>query len=689
MLQTHFLLLLRTSRLGILLVIFVAWFNSSAYAQEEQEVKDIIESLAPGLPEDYDLSELLESLTYLQKHPIDLNHTTSEELKTLVFLSPLQISNYFQHLKTNGKLLDLLELQSIEGFDIIAVKSLMPFVRLTGNENYKDISVNKLVQQSEQELLFRFGQTLEKQKGFQDLPGSRYLGSPERLLGKYKYHYKDLVSVSLIVEKDAGEYLFSGTQKTSFDFMSGNVSFYKSGIMKKLVIGDYSLQFGQGLTLWSGFGFGKGPDVTSVAKKDLGLKPYSSSNENSYLRGVAATLTLQEHIDLTTFVSTTTQDASTKLNEDSILTQVNIGLSGLHRTNAELKNESALRQTMYGAALQYVSNNLGLGLVAYQSRYSNPFVTGPLMYNQYNFVGTALANVGIHYNYTFQNIYFFGETAKSFPGGLSTVNGAMASLSRSLSIVLLNRNYAVDYHSFFARSLGETTEGSNEKGLYSGINFIPNKAWSFSIYGDVFRFPWLKYRIDGPSNGYELLGQVSFSPVKTFKATFRIKTENKQQNSDSKGDTALLKDVSKTNFRIVLNWRLNATFGFENRAEVVTYKKDAINELGYLFYQDLNYHPASEKLSGNIRLAYFHTASYNSRVYAYEDDVLYSSGFGMYNGIGLRSYINLRFKLSRKLDIWSRYAVFLYQNVETVGSGLDIIEGNKKMDIKFQLRYSF
>lgn len=689
MLQSRTLLFSRTSSLGILLVILLMYASPSARAQQEQEVKDIIESLAPDLPEDYDLSELLESLTYLQRHPIDLNNTNAEELKTLVFLSPLQISNYFQHVKTNGKLLDLLELQSIEGFDVLAVTRLMPFVRLSGNANHQDISLKKLVRQSEQEFLLRVGQTLEKQKGFEDLPGSRYLGSPERLLAKYKYHYKDFLSASLIVEKDAGEYLFSGTRKTSFDFMSGNVALYKSGIIKKLVIGDYSLQFGQGLTLWTGFGFGKGPDVTSVAKKDQGLKPYSSSNESAYLRGISATFILQEHIELTAFASSTAQDASTKLNEDSIVTQVNIGLSGLHRTSSELNNQSALRQTMYGAALQYVSNNLGLGLVAYQSQYSNPFVTGPLAYNRYNFVGNLLNNLGIHYNYTFQNIYFFGETAKSLPGGLSSVNGAMASVSRTLSVVLLNRSYAADYHSFFARSLGESTEGSNEKGWYSGVNFVPSKSWSFALYGDVFQFPWLKYRIDGPSKGYEMLGQLSFTPIKTFKATFRIKTENKQQNSDIRSDTTLLKDVSKTNFRLAVNWQLNTTFSFENRAEVVNYKKDAINELGYLFYQDLNYRPRSAKLSGNIRLAYFRTASYNSRLYAYEDDVLYSSGFGMYNGVGLRSYLNLRFKVSRKLDIWSRYAIFFYQDVETVGSGLDVIQGNKKTDLKFQVRYSF
>ena len=74
---------------------------------------------------------------------------------------------------------------------------------------------------------------------------------------------------------------------------------------------------------------------------------------------------------------------------------------------------------------------------------------------------------------------------------------------------------------------------------------------------------------------------------------------------------------------------------------------------------------------------------------AYEDDVLYSAGFGMYNGRGIRSYVNLRYKIFRNLDLWTRYSTFIYQDVETVGSGLDQIEGNRKDEVKVQLRYQF
>ena len=694
MLQTNYAYIFsRIGRKTALLIGF--WFcclhtafgQEQTVEQDDQQIRDLMESLAPDLPEDYDLSELFESLSYLRSHPINLNKAQAEELKALVFLSPLQISNLIKHIQSNGKLIDLLELQSIDSFDVLTIERMMPFVRISIADSqqtgYKDLR-----RASEQQLLLRFGRVLEQQRGFTDLPGSRYLGSPERLLGKYRFTYKDQLSASLVFEKDAGEYLFSGAGKRGFDFMSGNISINQVGVFRKVIIGDYSMQFGQGLTLWSGFGFGKGPDVTSVAKKDAGLRPYSSSNENSYFRGVATTVGLAEHLQVTGFFSRTLQDASTKTNEAGQITQVNIGVSGLHRTSTELKNRNTLEQTTYGTALQYVSNNLNIGFVAHTSRYSNAFVAGPLAYNRYNFVGTALSNAGLHYSYTFQNIYFYGETARSFPGGMASVNGALVSLSKSFSLALVNRNYAKDHHNFFARSLGESSEASNERGWYAGLNYTPNRKWLFSWYGDAFQFPWLKYRIDAPSSGYEMLVQGMYTPTKTFKVVFRAKTERKQQNSDLKTDSTI-SNVDRRNYRIATNWRLSRTLGFENRLELANYRKEQVNELGYLIYQDVDYRPANIKLSGNMRLAYFHSASYDSRIYAYEDDVLYSSGFGMYNGTGWRTYLNLQYKMNNKLSFWARYATFLYQDVETVGSGLDRIEGNKKMEVKFQLRYKF
>ncbi|PWS28959.1 hypothetical protein DHW03_03745 [Pedobacter yonginense] len=676
---------MRFSLLILLIVLFV--LNAGAQSVEQEvNLHDILESVAENLPDDYDLTELIDVLDRLRKHPINLNRTSPEELKTLVFLSPLQISNFFSHIKENGNFVDVLELQAIDAFDVNTVKCLLPFVTLSQESAYEQLTFKNLKNLGEHDLVMRYAQTLQKQKGFTDLPGNRYLGGPERFQTRYRYHYGTIVSAALTLEKDAGEKWLG----KPIDFLSGNVSIYKFRQIKKAVLGDYTLQFGQGLTMWSGFAFGKGPDVTSIAKKDLGLRPYRSANEYYFLRGASATINLYKNFDVTPFFSSKNLDASQEMDDNANLLQATINQTGLHRTPSEIENKAVLSQRIFGAAVQYNKNDLGLGAIAYHSIYGNRFITQSSLYDQFSFTGDALTNVGLFYNYTYKNFYFFGEGGKSLKSGLAYVNGVLISLSPTVSAAISYRHYDVDYHNFFNQGLAESSEAVNERGIYAGLNLIPNKHWSFSFYGDYYKFPWLKYLVDAPSKGFEILGQSIYTPNKTFKILLRFKTENKQQNADLELPIHQLDDVKKEGYRAEVNWQLNKKWLFQNRIECSQYQKgENTPEFGYLLYQDVSYAPMFSKFRGNVRVAYFNTASYNSRIYAYEDDVLYSFAFGMYSGKGFRTYLNLKYNLTKKLNVWARYAMFSYKNVETVGTYLDEIQGNKKSEVKLQLRYQF
>jgi hypothetical protein len=664
-------------------------------AQDQDPVKDILESQAENLPEDYDVSELAERLNYYLKHPINLNKATAAKLKELVFLSPLQISNLLEHIRSTGKMGDILELQGLDGFDVQTINQLLPFVNTGSLSRMPDLDLPKLYTKGTHDLILRYGRFLETQKGFTSLPGSRYLGTPDKLLLRYKYNYDDFLTAALVAEKDAGEYFLR--KKTGADHLSFHIALNKLGKIKKLVFGDYSLQFGQGLALWSGFSFGKGPDVTSVASRDIGLRAYNSSNEASFFRGIANTLELLPKIDLTSFISFRKLDASIKHTAAALPTLQNISISGLHRTATELKNQKALEQLVYGMVLQYTGDHLNLGLVGYRSDYQYEFVTGPQLYNKYGFTGKHLVNTGAHYNYTFRNIYFYGETAHSLSNGWAVVNGALASMSSKVSVVVLHRNYDRDYHSFFSNGVGEATEISNEKGIYTGLNYMPSRRWTFSAYSDYFRFPWLKYRIDSTSSGYELLGQAAFTPNKTFKALARYKRELKQQNPEAGAVDRSLERVKKESFRLDWSWQVNKVLNFHQRAEMSAYHKGnqsslklrVDEEYGFLLFQDVDFKPSRGVVSGNLRFAYFNTPSYDSRIYAYEDNVLYGASSGVYSGKGIRTYLNIRYRLIKSIDVWARYAIYVYKDAETIGSGLDEITGNSKSEVKIQLRYQF
>lgn len=670
------------------LTILCLWISASiAYGQnhEEADIRDIVESIAENLSEDYDLTELTEVLDRFKKHPINLNQTTEDELKRLVFLSPLQISNLFNHLKENGKLLDVLELQAVDGFTVEIIEQLLPFVTVDQNLTLAELKDKKIYKNGENNLFLRYARTLQKLKGFEDLPGNKYLGTPDRFQLRYRYQYDDRFAASLTLDKDAGEKFFS----KPFDFYSGSIALFKVGRIKKLILGDYTMQFGQGLTLWSGFSFGKAPDVTSVAKKDLGLRPYTSSNEYAFFRGTAATLSYK-HIEITPFVSLRKLDASQSLDADSNLVQSTINQTGLHRTPTEVKNKNSLSQLVLGSVFQYNKGEFSIGGIAYHTNFSNSFISQSSVYDHFSFTGQSLTNLGLFYNHTFQNIYLFGEGAKSIRNGFAFNSGALLSLSRTISCAVFYRNYNKDYHSFFNQATSENTEAINEDGLYTGLNVVPNKVWHISFYADYFKFPWLKYRVDAPSKGYEILGQIKYTPGKAFKAILRYKSEIKQQNTDLEVPLNFLDQIRKENYRLEFNWQINKQWKLQNRLEVSQFRKGIQpREFGYLAYQDINFPQLFGKLTGNVRFAYFSTAGYNSRIYAYEDDVLYSFAFGVYSGKGFRSYINLKYKLNDRLDAWVTYAMFRYRDVQTVGTYLDEIEGSKKTDLKFQLRYQF
>lgn len=677
-----------TYSLSLFLILLLSCAAPPLFAQEEEQVKDLRERLAENGKEEEDLSVFEEQLDFFRKHPINLNHTSAAELNKFSWLSPLQINSFFQHLQTNGKLLDLLELQSITGFNLETIDQLRPYVTLILASPFATLKLKSLYREARQQLLFRYGRTLQQQKGFRDLPGSRYLGSADKLLLSYKYQYGKIAALSLLMKKDAGETI--GTRERPVDFLSGNIAIFNYRRIQKLVIGDYTLQFGQGLTLWSGFSLGKGPDVTSVASKDLGLKPYSSSNEATFFRGIASTIKLPGSLYMTPFYAFRKRDASLKTNEDGQHTLTTISESGLHRTASEIRNRNSLSQEVYGATLQYLSNPLNLGISGYNTHFDQTFTRDSLSYKRYSFEGRQLTNIGFHYNASFSNVYFYGELAKSLSGGWAGLQGAMTSLSKSLSVVLLYRKYDKDYHNFFSQAVGENSETSNEKGIYLGLNYLVHQHWRFAVYFDYFKFPEKKYRVDSASSGYETLAQVVYVPSKKVKVTARFKTERKQQNPEKESTSPVLAGLQRTSFRLDCTWNFHKKFSIQQRIELIQYNKGIhLQEFGYLIYQDLDYKPQHSKLSGNIRLAYFHTPSYQSRIYAYESDVLYGSGSGGYYGKGIRTFLNLRYRLLKKLDLWARYSLYYYTDQEVISSGLDEIAGNKKSELKLLIRHQF
>jgi len=124
---------------------------------------------------------------------------------------------------------------------------------------------------------------------------------------------------------------------------------------------------------------------------------------------------------------------------------------------------------------------------------------------------------------------------------------------------------------------------------------------------------------------------------------------------------------------------------------LVDYKKDeAKTKKGYLIYQDIVYNKIGSPLSVTLRYALFETDDYDSRIYAYENDVVGAYSIPAHYYKGSRFYIMLNYNLTRRIELWFRYSQTFYENQNTISEGaLTEISSNTRSEIKAQVRFKF
>jgi hypothetical protein len=274
--------------------------------------------------------------------------------------------------------------------------------------------------------------------------------------------------------------------------------------------------------------------------------------------------------------------------------------------------------------------------------------------------------------------------------GWAMVHGAMMSLDPRFSFGLLYRNYQKDYQTLYNAGFSEGSNTQNEEGTYAAFKWKVASAWSINAYADLFKFPWMKYGVDAPSYGHEILIQPVYRPSKTFEIYGRFRQQMRQKNSrDSDGTVTEIEDVMQRNYRLNMSCVLNEFISLKTRLEYVTiHRASNTPEKGMLFSQDLIFKPKSSSVDLSLRFALFDTDSYDTRIYTFESNALYVFAVPAYYYQGSRAYVLLRYSFWRSCDLWIKYGVFLYENRDSISSGAEQITGNRKSDLLIQLRIS-
>jgi len=545
-------------------------------------------------------------------------------------------------------------------------------------------------------LLLRATQTLEKSKGYNIplVPGNNYyLGAPQKILMRYKYNYKNILQYGIVAEKDAGEQFFKGAQKQGFDYYSLHFFARDIGIIKSLAIGDFTVNMGQGLTQWQSLAFKKGPDVVNIKRQSAILQPYNSAGEINFHRGAGITLK-KKHWQATGFFSYKKIDGNlvpdTSANSDDAFIS-SLQTSGYHRTKSEVEDKGAQRQLAFGGNISYNSERYHIGINVISYKFKLPVIKSDDPYNFYALNGASFGNYSVDYSYTFKNIHFFGEAAVSNKLAKAIVNGLLISTAGNVDISLLYRNIEKSYQSLYSNAFTESTYPTNEKGVFAGISIRPGAAWRIDAYTDFYNFPWLKYRVNGPSSGVDYFIQLNYRPNKQVEIYTRFRSETKSINFNP--DNSVLSPVipkPKQNWRTNISYIIKPSVSLRSRVEILWFDKRSVQgEQGFLVYFDVLYKPPLKPFSVSTRVQYFESDGYNSRLYAYENDVLYSYSIPVFYDKGYRYYINTNYEINRKLTVWARMAKTIYKDKTFIGSGLDEISSNGKTEVKLQLIYKF
>lgn len=672
---------------------FLCWLCSPIPVVAQEQVEEIMEAIVEQVSgeqdEPVDITEQLERLRAYLKNPLDLNTADESMLAGLLFLKADQIANLLAHRSLTGSFVSVLELQGIAGFDVLTIQRLLPFVHVGPPNPYTRFSLQSAWKKGEHDLIARYGRVLEEQRGYTivDTTRSRYLGSPDKYVLRYRWNYEQQVNLAINMKKDAGEPFFAEAQRYGFDHYGFSLSIKNLGLIKQVVIGDFGLQLGQGLLLWNGLSFGKGSWIGSVAKRGAGLRAYTSMTEVDYLRGLAVQLQYKR-VSITPFVSYNRLSGNRYV-EDGKYVIGTISKTGLHRTPTEQSYRHAIRNWAYGMDLTYSHNRLKIGATVMHTYYNGHVIPLDVAYAAHDFAGEYLTNMSVNYQYTYKNSYIYGEAAHRFLGGWATNNGFLTGMLPALSLFANYRYYSQDYFAPYAQSLQEGSRVANEKGFYTGLIFHPSRKIEWANYLDFFSFPGARYRVDEPSAGKDLLSQFTYLWYKQAKLSLRYRYRLKQENAPA-GSASVLADVLKQQIRLDGQYNLSSAWRIRSRAEWAAYVKgEQEQEYGWLFFQDVFWDNPSTPLALNMRLAYFNTDSYNSRIYAYENDVLYASSFPLYQNQGWRFYANCQWRLNRGLNLWLRYAVFNYTDLASVGSGLALSSGNKRSTVTAQLRWQW
>jgi hypothetical protein len=637
----------------ILLVVFILLIMLPAPAQDSrlpEIISDIAEELAASTEEQETSSVYLDRLYDLSENPVDLNSGNEGELSRLFFLSRFQIRALADYTHSTGRIVSMNEIAYIPGFDRQTAEMIIPFATIRENEILRADSVR---------MKNLFINNLSLKRNSTD---TAYMGSAFRLLSRYRFTRGNL-SGGLTMEKDQGEkILIPGTINP--DFFSANLTYTGKGLIKKIITGDYSARFGMGTGLNTSFPMGMSMTSGNIINTVNEVKPYNSSDENNYFRGLASVLSYR-NTDLFLFFSRNRIDATLT---ESITSQETCIKSfyrtGIHNTPGLLLKRDAVLESVSGAGISSGIGNLSAGILIMTNSFSFPVMKDTSdIQKLFSFSGRNYSLGSLWYNTMIRKIMLRGEISANNAGKYAVVQGISARPGNRLILNLLVWKYSEGYTALHGREPGGNMTAYPGHSIMGNFTFEAARHL-FAGGGVLIQFfPWLKYRCSSPSESVRKEFRLKYQPDNSFSVdllyAFRQTMADKQS---SQGIPDLTRMITRS-FKATVRYSVNDFLTFTTRMDYRICSPSG--SVGTLLLEDISWKSGTVPLSVWTRYCIFGTDDYDSRIYTYENDMLYSFSIPALYGKGSRLYFMAGWKFKGKAELRFKYG-FLSKSQNTL-----------------------
>ncbi|MCZ7610925.1 MAG: helix-hairpin-helix domain-containing protein [Ignavibacterium sp.] len=656
-------------------IIFLIAIIIPAYAQidstvlKTEEILDDVLIEAESESEDEDLYDYLEEII---ANPIDLNKADIFELTKIPGMDNVSAEKIIKHREKFGNFYSTNELFAIRDLNKNLIEKIIPFLKVENKFDQpqfseSDESTTPFYSKLRTTLRSRISNDLQTRRGFSN---QRFAGSKIKTYNRLQIKYDKYYQAGVLIEKDPGEVLH--TDFSSFHFQMKDV-----GFINNLIIGDYTIELGQGLALWGPFSFSKGADaVFPVKKSSRFIRPYTSAAEYNFFRGAASTFQFGS-FRLSGFYSNHFIDASINEATNEI---ISFSQTGFHRTTTEIAKKNSAQQIFYGGSLDYrTANVFNIGAVYYKVKFDKPLEYGSL----YDVTGDNFNYLSVYYNLNYYKFSLFGEASYDLTS-VASLNGLQFAASDNLIFTTAIRSYPRNYKNLFGFGFGERSgKTNNEVGFYSGVK-LRTKIGILNLYYDIFKFPFKTNENSLSSEGDELLIDFLANLNHNFEIKLRYKYENKEITEIIDNESMIVRRLKQT-ARTELIYETENFIRLKTRIEYNNFlvRLADKNENGLLIFQEARL-LLLKKLAVYGRIIFFHTDSFNSAVYEFENDLMgVMPNLAMY-GKGIRWYFLIRYKPNNLITISAKYSETYKPDETSLSSGDNTIIGN--LDNRFSLQ---